>query len=138
MAPHVQPCRHHGRCACSRSAVSHGLQFIEHGSHIARHADLIGYGMAGLSLLHGALDMNGRGVWRPDGQDASDKRLTARTVPMMTASPSVPLANLIGATSPCRPLKVMENRVVPEALVVAHSPPGCGRQNWISGRIVGV
>jgi hypothetical protein len=39
--------------------VSHSSQFIEHGSHIPRHADLIGCGMAGLSLLDGALDVNG-------------------------------------------------------------------------------
>jgi hypothetical protein len=58
VASHVQPCRRHDRCACSRSAVSHGLQFIEHGGDISRHADMIGCGMAGLSLLHGALDVN--------------------------------------------------------------------------------
>jgi hypothetical protein len=81
--------------------VRHGPQFIEHGRHVARHADLIGLGVVGLGLLDGALDVNGEGV-RQDGQDACDRRLTARTAPMMTASPSVPLANLIGATSSCR------------------------------------
>jgi len=64
VAPHVQPCRparRHGQCACSRSAVGHGLQFIEHGGDIPRHVDMIGCGMAGLSLLDGALDVNGEG-----------------------------------------------------------------------------
>ena len=42
--------------------------------------------MAGLSLLHGALDVNGEEM-RQDGQDASDRRLTARTV--MTGRPSI-------------------------------------------------
>jgi hypothetical protein len=39
--------------------VSPGLQFIEHGGHIPRHADLIALGMVGLGLLHGALDVKG-------------------------------------------------------------------------------
>jgi hypothetical protein len=84
-------------------AIGYGPQFIEHDDNVSRHADLIGCGMAGLSPLHSALDVNGEGV-RQDGQDASDRRLTARAVPMMTTSPSVPLANLIRATSSCRPL----------------------------------
>jgi hypothetical protein len=41
VASHVQPCRPARRRACSRSAVSHGLQFIEHDGDIPRHADLI-------------------------------------------------------------------------------------------------
>jgi len=45
---------------------------------------MIGCGMAGLSLLDGALDVNG-GI-RQDGQNASDRRLTAHTVSMMTVS----------------------------------------------------
>jgi hypothetical protein len=36
--------------------VSHGPHVFEHDGHIARHADLIA-----LSLLHGALDVNGEG-----------------------------------------------------------------------------
>jgi hypothetical protein len=69
---------------------------------------LIGCGMAGLSLLNGALDVNGEGG-RQDSQDACDRRLMARTVPM-TGRPSLsstlrvplPPANLIGATLSCR------------------------------------
>jgi hypothetical protein len=78
-------------CSCSgrraaRQAIGYGPQFIEHGGVVSRHADLIGCVMAGLSLLDGALDVNGEGM-RQDGQDASDSRLTARTAPMMTAPP---------------------------------------------------
>jgi hypothetical protein len=44
------------------NSISSGhAAFIEHGDNIPRHADLIGCGMAGLSLLHGALDVNGEG-----------------------------------------------------------------------------
>jgi hypothetical protein len=68
--------------------------------------------MAGLSLLDGALDVKVKGM-RQDGQDACDRRLTARTVPM-PGRPSLsstlrvpsPLANLIGATLSCRPPNV--------------------------------
>jgi hypothetical protein len=80
------------RSACSSAGIGYGPQFIEHDGDVSRHADLIGCGMAGLSLLDGALDVNGEGV-RQDGQDACDRRLTARTVPM-TATP------IIDVTSP--------------------------------------
>jgi hypothetical protein len=30
-------------------SIDHGLQFIEHGGYIPRHADLIGLGMVGFS-----------------------------------------------------------------------------------------
>jgi hypothetical protein len=61
---------------------------------------MIGCGMAGLSLLDGALDVNG-GI-RQDGQNASDRRLTARTVPMMTASPSSTFGSIGAAGEPDR------------------------------------
>ena len=67
--------------------VGHGPRFIEHGGDIPRHVDMIGCGMAGLSLLDGALDVKVKGM-RQDGQDACDRRLTARTVPM-TSHPSI-------------------------------------------------
>jgi hypothetical protein len=73
--------RHHGRRACSssvvsratsawsrpgrraaRQAIGYGPQFIEHDGDVSHHADLIGCGMAGLSLLDGVLDVNGEGV----------------------------------------------------------------------------
>jgi hypothetical protein len=73
--------RHHGRRAWSssvvsratsawsrpgrraaRQAIGYGPQFIEHDGDVSRHADLIGCGMAGLSLLDGVLDVNGEGV----------------------------------------------------------------------------
>jgi hypothetical protein len=76
--------------------------------------------MAGFSLLDGALDVNEE--VRQDGHDASDRRLTARTAPMMTASPSVPPANLIGATSSCRPpTNVMESGAAEPARSGLHS-----------------
>jgi hypothetical protein len=98
--------RSHDRCACSRSArsrfgvaIGQDLQFVEHGGDTTGHADLIGCGMVGLSLLHGALDVNGERV--RGRQNASDKRLTARTVPDDRPSssstlrvPSAPPANL--------------------------------------------
>jgi hypothetical protein len=101
--PEAAPGRHEGRHA------SHSLQFIEHGSHIPRHADLIGCGMAGLSLLDGALDVNGEGVaagrprrirQAPDGPHRTDDD---RLLLIDVRVPSVPLANLIGAISSCRP-----------------------------------
>ena len=45
----------------ARQAIGYGPQFIEHDGDVWRHADLIGCGMAGLSLLHGGLDVNGEG-----------------------------------------------------------------------------
>jgi hypothetical protein len=91
---------HHGRRACSssvvsratsawsrpgrraaRQAIGYGPQFIEHDGDVSRHADLIGCGMAGLSLLDGALDVNGEGDasgWpgrirqAPDGPHGTD------------------------------------------------------------------
>jgi hypothetical protein len=92
----------------ARQAIGYGPQFIEHDGDVPRHVDLIGCGMAGLSLLDGALDVKVKGM-RKDGQDASDRRLTARTVPM-TGRPSLsstlrvlsPPANLIGVTLSCR------------------------------------
>src|SRR4051812_6798332 len=89
--------------------VSHSSQFIEHGSHIPRHADLIGCVLAGLSLLDGALDVNGEGVaagrprrirQAPDGPHRTDDD---RLLLIDVRVPSVPLANLIGAISSCRP-----------------------------------
>jgi len=64
--------------------------------------------MISLSLLHGALDVNGEGnEMRQDGQDASSSFLTARTVPMMTVSPSstlrVPSAPAISVPFRCGP-----------------------------------
>jgi hypothetical protein len=41
----------------ARQAIGYGPQFIEHDGDVSRHADLIGCGMAGLSLLDGALDV---------------------------------------------------------------------------------
>jgi hypothetical protein len=38
-------------------AVSHGTQFIEHHSHVARHADLIGLGVVGLGARLRATDL---------------------------------------------------------------------------------
>ena len=100
---------HHGRCALTNSArslsssawksrpvgvqvgvaIGHGPQILEHVCHIPRHADLIGYGMAGLSRLHGALDVNGEGNAAgrpgriqqfPDGpHGADDDRLPSST-----------------------------------------------------------
>jgi hypothetical protein len=40
----------------ARQAIGYGPQFIEHDGDVSRHADLIGCGMAGLSLLDGVLD----------------------------------------------------------------------------------
>jgi hypothetical protein len=49
----------HIRLEPPRSAIDYGPQFIEHDGDVSRHADLIGCGRAGLSLLDGALDVNG-------------------------------------------------------------------------------
>jgi hypothetical protein len=49
----------HIRLEPPRSAIGYGPQFIEHDGDVSRHADLIGCGRAGLSLLDGALDVNG-------------------------------------------------------------------------------
>jgi hypothetical protein len=92
----------HIRLEPPRSAIGYDPQFIEHDGDVSRHADLIGCGMAGLSLLDGALDVNGE-------RDAAGRPGRIRQVlggphGTMIASPSVPLANLIGATSSCRPL----------------------------------
>ena len=101
--------------------VSHGLQFIEHGGDMPRHAALIGCGMAGLSLLDGALDVNGgiaagrpgRIRQAPDGpRRTDDDRL-----PIGAAG-----ENLIGATSSCRPpTNVMENGAAEPARSGLHS-----------------
>jgi hypothetical protein len=53
-------------------AVSHGLQFIEHGGDVPRHANLVGLGVVGLGPLYGALVRDAA-----DGQDASGRFLTA-------------------------------------------------------------
>jgi hypothetical protein len=88
------------------------LEFIEHGGHVPRHADLISLRVAGVSPLHGALDVKGDKRVRRDGQDASSRFLTARTVPMTgppiidVRVPSAPPVNLIGATLSCRPPNV--------------------------------
>jgi hypothetical protein len=51
----------------ARQAIGYGPQFIEHDGDVWRHADLIGCGMAGLSLLDGALDVNGTARTHPTG-----------------------------------------------------------------------
>jgi hypothetical protein len=85
---------HHGQRACSISArawvqfrlkprpvgvqfgvtVGQGLQFIEHGGDVPRHADLIGLGVVGSKPFHQRLQQP-RQIWR---HAVVSRRLTPR------------------------------------------------------------